>query len=152
MPKTKQSASRKYLKILGIVTIVFAVISVISMVVLMFTAKGIAVDQILSADQLKQLHDANLSDDVIRMMIFGFGAFAGLIALLEGWLMVRASNDPVKSTFLLVLIVLSVISGAAQLFSDGFGSRSTALSNIFNLTINVLAMIAVLKARAEVNA
>lgn len=147
---SKKSLSRKYLKIIGIVTLVLGIIYVALAIAGMFVLNNMDLAQVLSADQLQELRDANITDQMIRIFICVGGMVAALVSVLEGILLMRASNDPRKSVFLLVLIVLSIISGIYTLVSGGIQNIGANFGSIIGLTVNVLAIMAVMSARKEI--
>ena len=77
-----------------------------------------------------------------------------VIEALVGWLLIRAANDPHKTTFLFVLLVLEVISGVYTLIqtaSQGASASAPGAGAILSLAISVLALFVTYKARQEVN-
>lgn len=150
MAKNSKSLSRKYLKILGIVTIVMAVLTVITGVAVFFV-KDMDYMGALTGAAREYVEQMNWNNDTLRVMAGSLILAGGIFSIVEGWLLVRAANDPAKSTLLLVLVVLSCIFGAVTLFEGGFKDISVVLGNGVSLAINVLAFIAVLNARKEIN-
>ena len=145
----KKSASKMYLRILGIIAIVMGALAVVASIIIMCVS-SIEITSIIGASGLAEFRKANMDDNAIRITLGAMTLVLSLIGVLEGALMLRAARHPEKSTFLLVLLVLSVISGAFSLFADGFSTMSTVVANIISLAINVLALIATLNIRSEV--
>ncbi|MBR0403246.1 hypothetical protein IJI55_01710 [Candidatus Saccharibacteria bacterium] len=145
----KKSLSRKYLKVLGVVMLIFGVLGAIVSILAMFAINSVDLSQMFNASQLESFRNANISDDLIRIMVGVTAIIASLLSVLEGWLLMRASNDPKKSTFLLVLLVLSVISGIYNIAVGGIQNIGANISGILSLTLNVLAVMAVMSARKE---
>lgn len=148
MFKKASSASKKYLKFIGIANIILAILSIISLIVFA-VAKGNIFDLGITSDQLNQLHNSGISDDQVRILLCIGTGIGFLFEILIGWLLIRAANNPNKTTLILVLVTLSTISGIVSLFSSGFSNISTVIGNIFNLTIDVLAFMALLRVRRE---
>lgn len=148
MPKSKKSLSRKYLKVLGIISLVFGVLGLIMGIVTMF-AKW---DVTIITNSSQQFADilAQNGENTVRYTLGITVIFSAIISLIEGWLLNRASNDPNKSTFLLVLLVLSTISGIVAIIT-GSKDIGTIVGGIVSLAITILSLMAVIKARAEVD-
>ena len=149
MVKEKKSASRKYLKILGIIALVLACLS---------TILGIVFIVMRNSMSLMDLGVASLptgvTEDSFKILVGSMIIVSGVIEALIGWLLIRAANDPRKTTFLFVLLVLEVISGVYTLIqtaSRGMGASASGASAILSLAISVLALFATYKARQEVN-
>lgn len=149
MAKKDSTTSKKYLNILGIVTLVFGCLILVGAIVFM------AVDfdlQSLGGDYYKELlAHANGDIKVAKMAIAMTIMSTGLSEILMGWLERRAAKNPEKSTFLLVLVVLSVISGVFTMVSGGFKDIANASGSIVSLTINVLALMAILDIRRKID-
>lgn len=141
----KSSASRKYLKILGIVEMVLAGIGLIASIA-MFFIKGINVADfgLENLDQLRQ----HFTDEQIKNVVFGVGVVACLINLWVAWIIYRAGATN-KTTLALVLVVLQCISGAATIFSSLINHVALGFSTVISLTIYVLAFIAIMNVRSE---
>ena len=148
--KEKNSTSKKYLKVLGVLSIIFAVISVITGIITIAIQSQFTLADIGMADIMKSM-PAEATEEMVKIIFGSTIIFAGLMELLIGCLLIRAANNPRKSTFLLVLLVIQVISCAFTLFSSGFTSVASAFGNILNLTIYVLALAAVFKIRGEID-
>lgn len=71
-----------------------------------------------------------------------------IVSFLEGWLMRRVVKDGRKSTFLLVLLVCSTISGVYSLFTAG---TTGLVSGIVSLCITLLTLYSVITLRKESN-
>ena len=149
MVKEKKSASRKYLKILGIIALVLACL---------LTILGIMFIVMRNSMSLTDLGVASLptgvTEDSFKILVGSMIIVSGVIEALVGWLLIRAANDPRKTTFLFVLLVLEVISGVYTLIqtaSQGTGASASGAGAILSLAISVLALFATYKARQEVN-
>ena len=144
----KSSASVKYLKILGIIQILIGVLGILSavlMVIMGFNVNELGID-------LTQLRNEGVTDDVIRLSFAIVAGIASAYAILVGILLRRAAKDPVKSTFVLVLTVLSLISNVFTLFSQSaFTNVSSGASFAINVTLNVFTLMALLKIRREID-
>lgn len=141
----KLSASRKYLKILGIVEMVLAGIGLI-IAIAMFFVKGINIADfgLENLDQLRR----QFSDDQIKNIILGMGIISCLINFWISWIIYRAGATN-KTTLALVLVVLQCIAGAATIFSSLVNHVALGISTIISLTIYVLAFIAIMNVRSE---
>ena len=140
---------RAYLKILGAVTMVMGFLGVITAISIIITK--IPVDQlgISNLDELRKIEGS--SDDMIRAIIAVVAGIAALWTVFEGWLMRRAAKTPEKSTFLLVLLVISVVSGFVSVVSGSAGNGIAAvISTVINLILNILALMSVFSLRKEV--
>lgn len=123
-------------------------IAIISAIVIMAINVDLAE---LNNGYVNQLIEQAKGDVNIAKIGLGIGVLGmGLSQLLMGWLERRAAKNPEKSTFLLVLTVLSVISGAFSLFNSGLGDMASAMGNIVSFTINVLVLIAVFNIRKTI--
>ena len=138
---------KAYLKILGAVTIGIGIFGIISALLIVITKMD--VDKLGITDLEKIRKDA--SDDVIRGIACGTACIIAAITMFEGWLMRRAAKDPKKSTFLLVILVISVISGVLSIISGPQGGISNILSVAISLILNSLALMSVINLRKEVN-
>lgn len=149
MAKKSSSISRKYLKILGIVEIVLAVI-LAALTTLAVVLNPSLSDLGFTADQIATVTQDGASEDVAKT-IFYIVSFAYIaIEILIGALLIRAANNPKKSTFVLVLTVLSTVGSIVTLFSSGFSSLSVVITNVITLTIYILTFMALTKARGEI--
>lgn len=147
MPKSnKKSLSRKYLKILGVITLVMGIVLVIGGVASMFVKYDVS-----TLPNIEELRKTTTDENAIRAAIGIVILLSAAVSLLEGWLLMRAANDPSKSTLLLVILVFSCISGFVQLFQQGFGNVGATTGTVFNLTINILCLMAVMKSRSEID-
>ena len=144
----KNSTSKKYLRILGIVYFVLAALIVLSTVVMMVTKTD--VNKLgIDLTEIRKIEGA--TDDVIRVSYGICMIIAGLLVVLEGWLLRRAAKDPSKSTLLLVLLVLSVVTSVVSIFTtNNFDSISKSASFALGLTINILALMSVVNIRKEI--
>ncbi len=144
---SKNSTSKKYLKALGIIYIIMSILVIVMGVV--FLATKMDVSQ-LGLD-LAKLHEQNLSDDNIRLIASIGIMCAGVIDLIIGWLLCRAAKDAHKSTFVLVLTVLSLVSSLVSIFTqNNFASASGSVGFIIGVTIDVLTLMALLNIRKEI--
>ena len=148
MASKQESASKKYLNILGIVTMVLGCIIVIGGIILMALNINLAD---INNDYVNQLIAKANGDVNVAKMSLGLGIiFSGLFQAFLGWLERRASKTPEKSTLLLVLTVLSVVGGVFSMFNTGFKDADNAFGSVFSLTINVLALLAIIKLRSTI--
>ena len=149
MVKKESTTSKKYLNILGIVTLIFGCLVLVGAIIFM------AVDfdlQSLGGEYYGELlARANGDVKVAKMAIAMTIISTGLGEILMGWLERRAAKNPEKSTFLLVLVVLSVISGVFTMVNGGFKDVANACGTIVSLTINVLALMAILDIRKKID-
>lgn len=150
MAKKPSGASKTYLKALGIINIVLAVLMAI-LAVFLFCSKMTFTDLGLDTNTISELQKQNISEDTFRAIAGGAYIFVCLLYVLIGWLLIRAANNPQKSTFVLVLLVIATVSSTVQLFSAGFSNWGTVLSNTISLIINILAVMAVLRIRREID-
>lgn len=148
---TKKSLSRKYLKILGIISVVIGAITAILGIILFFTLKDVDMMTIFSSEQIAVINDMDIATEAIYIFIGTTVIIFGFLSLLEGWLLLRAAKDPRKSTFLLVLLVLAVATAVVNLITGKIQNSGSIVGSIGSLTIDVLSLIAVLNARREIN-
>lgn len=144
--KRQAKASRKYLNILGIVSIVVGCLIIVGSIIFM------VLDFDLSRLEYGFFNDAlaRVNGDVslakisvgVSMLIYG------LFQILIGWLERRASGNPEKSLFLLVLVVFAIVGGLYAMFNGGFKDIGNAIGNIVSLSINVLAFMAIYNIRS----
>lgn len=149
MAKEKKSASRKYLKVLGIISLIAAICVLIFGIVLIAAKDSYTLDQIGMASIIDSVEGATENDIkvVLGAIFIVYGIFEGL----GGWLLLRAAKNPTKTTLLFVLLLIEVISGIYSLIQSATGgvSMSSAALSIVSLTISVLALFATYKARSE---
>jgi len=143
---------KAYLKIIGMVTIAIGILALITAILIIVTKTD--VNQLgLSEQQIADLRKTDgMTDDIIRIAVMIIASVAAIWTIFEGWLMRRAAEKPEKSTFLLVILVISVISGVAASISgivNGI-NISGSISNVINLIINALALMSVVQLRKEV--
>ena len=150
MKEDKKNASRRYLKILGIVMLVMGALAMIGGIVTMFM-KGVDIMSSLNAGQLRTAQMRGLNNNDLRIILGGIMIIGSLVILLEGWLLLRAAKDPVKSVLLLVLLVLSVVGSVGVLLSEGFKAPGTTITNMLGLTVYLLALIATLRVRSQID-
>ena len=149
MAKKSSSVSRKYLKILGIVEIVFAVI-LAALSIFAVTLNPSLTDLGFTADQIASITNSGATENVIKTVYYVTTFTCIAIAILVGALLIRAANNPKKSTFVLVLTVLSTVGSVVTLFSTGFNNIGTVISNIISLTLYILTFMALVKIRGEI--
>lgn len=147
----KESASRKYLRILGIVSMVLSCIIIILGIVFLANAKDISLAD-LGGDELIKALGPNVTEETAKTALGVMAIVSGAVQILMAALLIRAANDPHKSTFLFVLLVLETIAGIYFIATSGFGNAGSAVTNIISLAIDVLALFCVYNARREVNA
>lgn len=146
MPKTdKRAISKKYLKILGIVTIILSIAFAIIAAISIFNGSARLED--LGIANLDKLRESS-SDDVIRTSFGVATIISGGIGALVGWFFIRASKNPNKSTAALVLAVLSMV-GSFTAITNGKSGASVVVANALSLVVYILALIALLEVRKE---
>ena len=140
--------SKLYLRILGIIEIVLAALSIILMAV--FMVSNITLTEMgISGQQISDLAAQNISESTFKTIIGITGIVIGILDALIGWLLIRAANNPKKSTFVLVLVVLMTVTSIVTLFTSGFSNIGTVIGNIASVTINVLALMSLFRIRSE---
>ena len=146
MVKKQAKKSREYLNILGVVSLVIGSLIIIGSIIFM------VVDFDLSKLEYGFFNDAltRANGDVhfAKMAVGVSMLIYGLFQMLIGWLERRASSNPEKSLFLLVLVVLGIVSGLYAMFNGGFTDIGNAIGNIVSLVINVLAFMAIYNIRS----
>ncbi len=140
----KNKPEKLYLKILGVLQFIGAFIFLCGGILTAFV-KVATVDEL----GLAELRTENISDNDLLMIVGCTMLFLGLLYAIMGWLLFRAANHPEKSTFLLVLLVISVVCGIVSLF-NAKGVASALISTAVSLTIDVLALMAVMRIRREI--
>ena len=141
--KVKNRTEKIYLKVLGVLQFIECALAILCGILIGFTKIG-TVDELGLAD----LRTEGVSDENL-LIIVGISFFVlAFISLLLGWLLFRAANHPEKSTFLLVLTVISVICNIVGLF--GNKSTSTMISAVITLSVDVLTLMAVMRIRREI--
>ena len=142
--------SKLYLRILGTIEIVLAALSIILMIVFMMS--NITLTEMgISGQQISDLAAQNISESTFKTIIGITGIVIGILDALIGWLLIRAANNPKKSTFVLVLVVLMTVTSIVTLFTSGFSSIGTVIGNIASVTVNVLALMSLFRIRSENN-
>lgn len=145
MANKQATISRNYLSILGGVSLILGALIVTGSIIFM------VVDFDLSKLEYGFFNDAlvRTNGDVhLAKIITGISMLImGLFQMLIGWLERRASANPDKSLFLLVLVVLGIVAGLYTMFNGGFTDMGNALGNIISLTVNVLAFMALYNLR-----
>lgn len=146
----KNSTSKKYLRVLGIISLVFACIALI-VGILTIAMRGQYSLADLGLSEMVDQFQGEITEEGLKIAIGIVFLINGFGDALIGWLLIRAANNPRKSTLLLVLLVFSVISGIYTLINTGFSNAAAATGNIVNLTVYVLALIAVFDLRGQYN-
>ncbi|MBR2588938.1 hypothetical protein IKE84_01180 [Candidatus Saccharibacteria bacterium] len=142
--------SKLYLRILGIIEIVLAALSIILMIIFMMS--NITLTEMgISGQQISDLAAQNISESTFKTIVGITGIVIGILDALIGWLLIRAANNPKKSTFVLVLVVLMTVTSIVTLFTSGFSSIGTVIGNITSVTVNVLALMSLFRIRSENN-
>lgn len=142
--------SKLYLRILGIIEIVLAALSIILMIIFMMS--NITLTEMgISGQQISDLAAQNISESTFKTIVGITGIVIGILDALIGWLLIRAANNPKKSTFVLVLVVLMTVTSIVTLFTSGFSSIGTVIGNIASVTVNVLALMSLFRIRSENN-
>ena len=95
-------------------------------------------DQFVSSTNVQLPDGMNLG--TLLGMVF---VFAAIITFVEAWLFSRAKKDGKKTTLLMVLLVISSISGVYSLIT------SFSVSKIITLVLAVLSLYAVYVVRKE---
>ena len=149
MAKKSSSVSKKYLKILGIVEIVFAVI-LAALTVFAVTLNPTLTDLGFTADQIANMTGSGITESAIKTIFYVTTFICIAIAILIGALLIRAANNPKKSTFVLVLTVLSTVGAVITLFSSGFSNIGSVITNAITLTLDILTLMALVKIRGEI--
>lgn len=74
-----------------------------------------------------------------------------VFTLFEGWLLGRASKDGRKTTFLIILLILGIISPIIEICSAGFNSilNMESISNIIGVLIKAFILNQTIKVRKE---
>ena len=145
MVKKQASLSSDYLNILGVVSLIMGLLIVVGSIIFM------VVDFDLSKLEYGFFNDAlrRANGDVhVAKIVTGVSMLtAGLFQMLIGWLERRAANNPEKSLFLLVLVVLGIVGGLYAMFNGGFTDIGNVMGNIISLVVNVLAFMAIYNIR-----
>lgn len=143
---------KAYLKVLGAISYAFGALAVLMAIIIV--ASKIGVDKLgLTEQQLADLKKIEGStDDMVRAIFAVMVCIGGAWAAFVGWLMRRAAKTPEKSTFLLVLLVLSVIGGITSTISLVAGGKfnTDTFGGLVGLTIDVLALMSVVQLRKQV--
>lgn len=151
MSKSNQSMSRKYLSIIGIAAIVLGVATIIMsfLPVMMNTP----VEQLgIDGGELEKMR-VNLDDNAIRMTYAIAGAISGIFSTILGYLFRRASANPEKTTFLLIISVLECITNAIAIVTS-ITSNNISINlfvSIANLAIYAFALISIFNVRKEID-
>ena len=74
-----------------------------------------------------------------------------LFTLFEGWLLGRAAKDGKKTTLLIILLILGIISPIIEICSAGFNSilNIESISNIIGVLIKAFILNQTIKVRKE---
>ncbi len=74
-----------------------------------------------------------------------------LFTLFEGWLLGRAAKDGKKTTFLIILLILGIISPIIEICSAGFNSilNMESIANIIGVLIKAFILNQTIKVRKE---
>lgn len=74
-----------------------------------------------------------------------------IFTLFEGWLLGRASKDGKKTTFLIILLILGIISPIIEVCSAGFNSilNMESIANIIGVLIKAFILNQTIKVRRE---
>lgn len=151
MSKSNQSMSRKYLSIIGIAAIVLGVATIIMsfLPVMMNTS----VEQLgIDGGELEKMR-VNLDDNAIRMTYAIAGAIGGIFSVILGYLFRRASANPEKTTFLLIISVLECITNAIAIVTS-ITSNNISINlfvSIASLAIYAFALISIVNVRKEID-
>ena len=149
MTNKTTKASKKYLNTLGIIYIALGIVTLIAAIVFVFLKVDFGALHVEELD--KMLEQTNGNTNIVKAGLVILAAVSGAANLLKGWLLRRAVKNPEKSTFLLVLTVLGLVSGLYTMATSGFTTAGNAMSNLFNLTLDVLTFLAVLNIRKSLD-
>ena len=149
MSKKEAKTSKKYLKTLGAIYLALGILTLIAAIVFVFLKVDFGALHVEELD--KMLEQAKGDTNIVKAGLVILAAISGAANLLKGWLLRRASNNPEKSTFLLVLTVLGLVSGFYTMATSGFTTASNAASNIVNLVLDILTFIAILDIRKSLD-
>lgn len=128
----------KTLKILGIIQAISTVIAIALAIAVFSNVMPEFNNQLMQAFNAQgDASNSSLLPGIILLM-------TGVFQLFQTWLLFRAAKDPRKSTLLLVLTVLSIISALINMFTQKFDS-----SQILSLVINVIIVIAIFSAKKQ---
>lgn len=74
-----------------------------------------------------------------------------IFTLFEGWLLGRAAKDGRKTTFLIILLILGIISPIIEICSAGFNSilNMESIANIIGILIKAFILNQTIKVRRE---
>ena len=140
----KKKTAKKILKFFGVLYLISALaligigVSIIINVFPNFTA------EMLNAINLADIKDID-PKNALAISLF-ISAFFNLIAC---WLLFRAAKNGKKSTFLLIIVVLSLFGSIAGLLYNGFNINSVGINLIISLVKDLFMLIVLMSVRKE---
>ena len=136
------------LKKLSIFCYILGIVGIIIGIIAMNTDLG---DTLFEGYMKDYQIQSNASIDAKTLASISF-IMSCVFTLFEGWLLGRASKDGRKTTFLIILLILGIISPIIELCSAGFNSilNMESIANIIGVLIKAFILNQTIKVRREV--
>lgn len=137
----------KLLKKLSIFCYILGIVGIIIGIIAMNTDLG---DTLFEGYMKDYQIQSNASIDAKTLASISF-IMSCVFTLFEGWLLGRASKDGRKTTFLIILLILGIISPIIELCSAGFNSilNMESIANIIGVLIKAFILNQTIKVRRE---
>lgn len=137
----------KLLKKLSIFCYILGIVGIIIGIIAMNTDLG---DTLFEGYMKDYQIQSNASIDAKTLASISF-IMSCVFTLFEGWLLGRASKDGRKTTFLIILLILGIISPIIELCSAGFNSilNMESIANIIGVLIKAFILNQTIKVRKE---
>lgn len=137
----------KLLKKLSILCYILGIAGIIIGVIAMTTNLG---DTLFEGYMENYQIQANTKIDPKTIVGISF-IISCIFTLFEGWLLGRAAKDGKKTTFLIILLILGIISPIIEICSAGFNSilNMESIANIIGILIKTFILNQTIKVRKE---
>lgn len=142
----------KLLKKLSILCYIIGCLGILLVIVLMITNYG---DDIFGTDLSTEVEEIESSEEILeldaRLMAEISLALSSCFLLFEGWLLKRASNDGKKSTLLLILLILGILSTLIEIAPSiiNLGFNTELCIKIVMMLFRIYALTQTLMVRKE---
>ena len=135
------------LKKLSIFCYILGIVGIIIGIIAMNTDLG---DTLFEGYMKDYQIQSNASIDAKTLASISF-IMSCVFTLFEGWLLGRAAKDGKKTTFLIILLILGIISPIIELCSAGFNSilNMESIANIIGILIKAFILNQTIKVRRE---
>ncbi|MBQ9014343.1 MAG: hypothetical protein IJ094_12490 [Bacilli bacterium] len=137
----------KLLKKLSILCYIIGCLGIILVIVLMITNYG---DDVFGSE-IEEIESSEILELDAKLMAEISLALSSCFLLFEGWLLKRASNDGKKSTLLLILLILGILSTLIEIAPSiiNLGFNTELCIKIVMMLFRIYALTQTLMVRKE---